>query len=83
MASSRSESLEEVSINFFVELISSNTYGYCFFHCIGRLDLKEQLLMAEFHSLVYFVVSMDSYICTIKITTLKHWNVIHYKLLGY
>jgi hypothetical protein len=39
--------------------------------------------MAEFHSLIYFVVSTDPYICTIKVTTLKHWNVIHYKLLEY
>jgi hypothetical protein len=83
MVSSRSESLEEISMNFLVELISSYTYGFCFSHCIGRLDLKGQLMMAEFHSLIYFVVSTDPYICTIKVTTLKHWNVIHYKLLEY
>jgi hypothetical protein len=70
-------------MNFLVELISSNTYGYCFSHCIDGLDLKEQLVMAKFHSLLYFVVSFDPYILTSKVTTFKHWNVIHYKLLGY
>jgi hypothetical protein len=83
MASFGSESLEEVSLNFFIELISSNTYGYCFLHCISRLDLKEQLMTAKFHSLVYFVVSIDFYILTIKVATLKYRNVIHYKLLGF
>jgi hypothetical protein len=72
MASSGSELLEEVSMNFFVELISNNTYDYCFSYCIGRLDLKEQLLTTEFQFLIYFMVSTDLYICIIKMTTLKH-----------
>ena len=83
MASFGSESLKEDSMNFFVELINNNTYGYYFLHCINRLDLKERQVMAKFHSLIYFVVSYDPYIFTIKVITFKHWNVIHYKLLGY
>jgi hypothetical protein len=59
MVSSRSESLEEGNINFLVELISSNTYGYCFSHCIGILDLKGQLMMEIFYFLIYFVVNNE------------------------
>jgi hypothetical protein len=81
MASYGSKSLEELRVHFLMGLISIHIFGYCFSLSIGKLNLREQLAMKEFHSIMNSRVILNANVLTIKVTVLNHSQCVWFHIV--
>jgi hypothetical protein len=77
MESSGSESFEEVSVNFLIEIINIHILGYFFLTLFRQIEFEGAISNGRIPFHTKLDGNLNAFVLTIKVTTLKH---LEYKL---